>query len=244
MAPFQLDARSLKAQVAAELERRLVSGELAVGTRLPPERSFAALLGVSRPVLHEALVDLAARGFLAIEPRRGVRVKDFYREGTLATFEAVTRSADGRLAPGILEDALAFRGLLELESTRLAALAGGGGLLPRFRALLAEERAVLPGQLETRSALDLRFHILLAQASGNRVFPLLLNSMAPVYLALIRRFYASGPDVALVECWHGEIVAALQARDAERAVARMGELLAHGARTLGVQPQVRARWRS
>ena len=230
-----LEARSLKAQCAAMLERCIISGELAIGCSLPPERDFARQLGVSRPVLHEAIVDLAAKGFLVIEPRRGVRVKDFYLEGTLDTFEAIVLHGDGRFAPGVLQDVLGFRLLLEREAVRLAAARGGGPFLAPLQALLQEEAALpaLPHGLERRCALDFRFHLLLAEASGNSILPLVMNSIAPIHRSLIERFYRSGPDLALVGGWHGRIIEALQAGEVEQATGLMTELLAHGARTLG-----------
>ena len=59
--PLHVD--SLKEACVKRLEELILSGELKVGVRLPSERDFAASLGVSRPVLHEALVDLSAKGF-------------------------------------------------------------------------------------------------------------------------------------------------------------------------------------
>ena len=231
----RLEAKSLKTQCAALLEKLVISGDLAIGASLPPERDLARDLGVSRPVLHEAIVELAAKGFLAIEPRRGVRVKNFYLEGTLATFEAIVLQADGHFPPGILKDVLSFRLLLEREAVGLAAARAGGAFLDPLRALLEEEAALpgLPGDLARRCALDFRFHLLLAEASGNSILPLVVNSIAPVYLALIERFYRAGPDLVQVGAWHGLIIQAIAAGEGEQAVAHMAALLADGARVLG-----------
>lgn len=230
-----LRAESLKAQCVSHLERLVISGQLSPGTGLPPEREFSKQLGVSRPVLHEAIVDLAAKGFLVIEPRRGVRVRDFYREGNLATFEAIVLHAEGAFPPGILEDVLGFRSLIELEAVRLAAERRGGEYIDALGILVAEEESLppLPAVLGTRVSLDTRFHLLLVEASGNRVLPLVVNSLVPVYRSLITRFYEGGPDVALVTGWHRAIAGALRAGDGARALGAMRELLDHGSKVVG-----------
>ena len=69
-----LKVQSLKSACISRLEGLILSGELHIGERLPSEREFAARLEVSRPVLHEALVDLGLKGLVQILPRRGVFV--------------------------------------------------------------------------------------------------------------------------------------------------------------------------
>lgn len=74
MEPIQV--QSLKAACVQRLEELILSGEWQIGMRLPSERDLAAHLNISRPVLHETLVDLAAKGLVTIEPRRGVFIND------------------------------------------------------------------------------------------------------------------------------------------------------------------------
>jgi DNA-binding FadR family transcriptional regulator len=231
----RIAAKSLKAQCESVLEKLLISGELSAGDPLPPERELAAKLGVSRPVLHEAVVELAARGFLAIEPRRGVRVRDFWREGTLSTFEAIVLDADGSFPPGVLEDVVAFRALIELEAVRLAARRRGGEYLVPLTRLLEEESALapLPSGLKARAKADLRFHQILADASGNCVLPLVMSSIAPISLLMVERFYCAGPDLALIESYHRRIVQAIADARVEEAVKLAAEMLEHGAAFIG-----------
>ena len=59
-----LPRRRTHEQVINEIENRLATGDLRVGDRLPPERQFAELLGVSRVAVREALRILEAVGVL------------------------------------------------------------------------------------------------------------------------------------------------------------------------------------
>jgi GntR family transcriptional regulator, transcriptional repressor for pyruvate dehydrogenase complex len=233
-----LKAKSLKARCGAVLERLLISGELAAGDSLPPERELALRLGVSRPLVHEAIVELAARGFLAIEPRHGVKVRDFWREGTLSTFEAIVLEGDGEFPHGLLEDVLAFRALIELEAVRLAAKRRGGEYLARLEELLEEEEALSarPAGIHLRAKVDLRFHQLLADASGNRVLPLVMGSIAPISLSMIERFYRARPDLSAVSGYHRRIVRAIAAGRAPEAARIASEMLEQGAALLGAAP--------
>ena len=51
-------------QVVQAIEAQILSGRLTVGSRLPAERDFSERLGVSRPVVREAVRILTTRGLL------------------------------------------------------------------------------------------------------------------------------------------------------------------------------------
>src|SRR3954470_12843465 len=59
----------LSDQVVAVIERRIRSGKIAPGARLPSERELCAEFGVSRIVVREAIARLKADGY--VETRQG-----------------------------------------------------------------------------------------------------------------------------------------------------------------------------
>lgn len=63
------------------LRRAVLTGELAPGDRLPPERTLATQLGVSRLTLRSALAALTAQGVLAVRQGSGYVVQDYMRTG-------------------------------------------------------------------------------------------------------------------------------------------------------------------
>lgn len=69
---YQLERDSkipLFVQLSNEIRRKIVSGQIKPGSQLPPSRSFASELGLSRSTITEAYEQLVAEGY--IEGRRG-----------------------------------------------------------------------------------------------------------------------------------------------------------------------------
>ena len=63
------------AKVFAFLREQLLEGEIRSGDRLIPERELAAQLGVSRPIVREALRALSMMGAVEIQSRVGTIVQ-------------------------------------------------------------------------------------------------------------------------------------------------------------------------
>ena len=64
-------ARKTHEVVAGQLRDRILSGELQVGDRLPPEDELTEVFGVARTTLREALRVLESQGLITIRRGRG-----------------------------------------------------------------------------------------------------------------------------------------------------------------------------
>lgn len=64
-----------------QLRQAILAGELARGSRLPPERDLAEQLGVNRGTLRGALARLRAAGLLEVRQGSGAVVQDFAAHG-------------------------------------------------------------------------------------------------------------------------------------------------------------------
>ena len=224
-----LRAASLKDVFIERFEQLILSGELSIGQSLPPERVLARQLGVSRPVVHEGLVELAARGLVKMTPRVGTVVSDYRREGSLTLLHSLVSYSRGDLDAVFVEDLLQLRFLLETETARLAAGRRTARDLRELRDLVDRDEAGAAAQdTDAVVRLDFRFHHLVALASGNRLYPMLVKSFEPAHNNLASQFYADAAVVPQVFALHAEIVAAVEARDAEGAGATMAQLLQQG----------------
>ncbi len=226
-----LKIQSLKEACVARLEELILSGELQIGERLPSERDFASRLGVSRPVLHEALVDLNAKGLVQIIARRGTFVSDYRRSGSLAMLSSLLAHSNGELDPTFLQSLIEMRLIVETEAARLAALNHTAEQLAEFRLLLAEEEKAACGDPKTLTELDFSFHLSVAIASGNLVYPLIINSFKGVYTHLTGEFFRKYCGTRVVETvrqFHIQLIGAFEQQDEAAAVRSMTEMLRHG----------------
>jgi DNA-binding GntR family transcriptional regulator len=73
-APLKLDSRSLYESCADALSREITQGALKPGQRLASERALAESLGFTRLTVRRALQELAERGLLEPDERRGWQV--------------------------------------------------------------------------------------------------------------------------------------------------------------------------
>ena len=230
-----LEVPSLKEACVQRLEELILSGELKAGEKLASERELALQLGISRPVLHEALVDLAAKGLVTIEPRRGVYINDFRTNGSVAILSSLLAYHQGRLDPALMQSLLDMRQLVETETARLAAANRTEEHLRRFQELLSLEAAVNPTDPAALTDLDFSFHLLVALASGNLIYPLIINSFKNVYTSLTGSFFqhfAGSERLDDVLAYHRRLVIAIHKQEATMAAECMHEMLAHGERQL------------
>lgn len=230
-----LQVNSLKSACIARLEDLILSGELKVGERLPAERDLATRLGVSRPVLHEALVDLAAKGLVTINPRRGVVINDFRKSGSMAILSSLLSYHNGEIDPQMVKSLLSMRILVETETARLAAEHASTEQLAELRQIVQNELAADRGSLAALVELDFEFHLLVSIASDNMAYPLILNSFKTVYTHFTTAFYqktAGSGVVDEVHAYHQRLLAALENRDAQKSVETMKTMLEHGEKLL------------
>jgi DNA-binding FadR family transcriptional regulator len=181
---------------------------LVAGDRLPPERELAALLDVSRPTVREALRMLAESGYVGI--RRGASGGAFvlprHRGGAERARELLAARRQELVA--LLEWC---RGI-EAEAAALAAVRASGDELRSLRARIVESGGWRPRSREAWRAGDSRFHIAVAEASGNPWFAdAVRRARAELAEALDAIVAHQAAEPAAAE--HEAILAALQGRD-------------------------------
>ncbi|GMV11938.1 MAG: GntR family transcriptional regulator [Polyangiaceae bacterium] len=166
-------------EVADDLLRRIVSGDIAVGSLLPRESDLAESYGVGRSVVREANKLLEVHRLVRPTRRRGTEVLDPLCSVTPAVLRAMLFDAEGRVDRAMLAEFLEIRAELDEKMTRLAAER-------RTRSdLVAIEHAILrieqspPGSAE-RSAASSDLGTALARATKNRIYVMLAHWHAEI----------------------------------------------------------------
>ncbi|MFL5819134.1 MAG: FadR/GntR family transcriptional regulator [Solirubrobacteraceae bacterium] len=173
-----LDRRRASDQVFAELLEALLSGRYQPGEKLPTQRRLAADAGVTMGTLREALQRLEQMGLVDVRHGDAMRVRDWRRHGGLDVI-AHLLLASGGLDAAVLADVFEARGLMLRELGGLAA----GRRSPEQASRLRELAAALSRAPDEGAAqrLDFAFFTELAEAAGNLVFVLIMNSIRSLY---------------------------------------------------------------
>jgi GntR family transcriptional regulator, transcriptional repressor for pyruvate dehydrogenase complex len=177
-------------QVADQIREAIASGDLVPGEPLPTERDLAEAVGASRASVREALRVRETRGLLAVAPAPGpaVVVDEAGPEKRLALVSLL------RLDDVPLDDLIDFRCLLEGEALQRAAHNPDREQLDAARDALSAMRhgEVSPEEFDE---LDVRFHIALVRASGNRAMHQVMIALRdPVARHLLEALRARGAE--------------------------------------------------
>ena len=155
--------RGLAQELVAELSQRIHSGEFPPGAKLPTENEISQHHGVSRTVVREAISRMQAAG--VVETRHGIGT--FVLEPQTATELLSIDPANLTTIREIIA-ILDLRIALETEAASLAALHRSEEQLKEmtdtlnaFNAGIAQDNCV---------EADIRFHLLVAQSTGNAHF--------------------------------------------------------------------------
>ncbi len=191
MKSFQeLKAESLKALFIKEMEDKILSGELKPGDRLPPERNMSSQMGISRSIVNAGMVELAAKGFVAIKPRKGTVVLDFRTEGTPQMLSSIMNYNHGKLDMELFYSLMETRMLLEVESARLAAVNRKPEDLKALKNFIATIKSKEKPSITEIADFNFLFHYRVVMASGNIIFSMIFKSFEPVCKSLITKFFS------------------------------------------------------
>jgi DNA-binding FadR family transcriptional regulator len=205
--------RRLYQQVAERIRHQIQSGSLATGDRLPAEKDLAHKLGVSRPVVREALVALEIAGF--VEIRTG--------SGTYICNRGKLLSPMLDAGPGPFE-LLHARLLIEGEVASEAAMVATDEDLKAIEGTIHEMEKLIHAGDPSRGA-DQKFHVLIANISGNSVLAELVSNLwqgmfSPMFYKMSELTgFIANQELALAE--HRAIFAALATHDPVGARAAM-----------------------
>jgi DNA-binding FadR family transcriptional regulator len=168
-----IESRRLYQAVADQIAQLIRSDEYRPGDRLPTERDLVRQLGVSRPVIREAMIALELAGLVEVRSGSGVYVRDRAAATPIA-------APDAEISPF---DLFAARLAVEAEIAAVAAENATADDITEMQAAIEQMRDAAQAGRSTKPANE-RFHIGLASAARN---PILLKVMQVIWAELPKR---------------------------------------------------------
>ncbi len=193
--------------------------------RLPPERLLAEQLGVSRTVMREATKRLESQGLLEIRHGSGIWIVNQLHKPVCGSLSLAMPRLKERLrqlneARLFVEPEIAKQAAVRRQKIHLAAL-------NHFQHALLDS----PNTGAAVEA-DIAFHRSLADAAGNEVFKLMLESIAELGRAS-RRATIGSVGMKKAHTHHARILTAVESGDGEAASQAMREHLRHAGDDIG-----------
>jgi len=198
-----------------QIENKILSGELAVGEKLPSARELASLIGVSRPVISAGLIELEKMGFIEVKPRLGAFVCDYRRKGTVETLVAIMRYNGGAMRRNEVSSMFQVRRSLECLCMELIIDTVSAEDLLRMKPFLDAIHAA--DTTEKIAQAIFTFHHELAVLSGNVLLPLLYHSFKSPSIYLWKITVRNVGKEATYKA-KADLYQALVARDKEKAI--------------------------
>lgn len=215
----QVRRAGLSEQVAQQLLGLIRSGNLTAGDQLPPERELARQLGVSRPVVREALRALSTFGLVHTQHGGGSTVSAVEPESLIGPLSLCLALSDRDL-PHILE----ARAAIELAIVRNATRGITAATVAALRDNVRRQRALL-NDLEACDALTDEFRRLITESCDNPFLVALANSME-IIARQARLLYLKDPSQISAHLdRHERIVDGLASGDPAQAAAALEQHL-------------------
>jgi DNA-binding FadR family transcriptional regulator len=177
------------ALIAANLRRRIVTGDLTPGQTLPSETSLMAEFGVSRPTLREAFRILEAESILTVVrgPRGGAKV--LAPDGSMAArYTGTLLQYQG--TP--LSDVYQARTEIEVSAVGMIAGIRGKKSLGPLEDLVADGDGIVDDE-EAFAEYSLRFHLTVVESAGSTTLAVLATMLFEIVDTHNALFIASHP---------------------------------------------------
>jgi DNA-binding FadR family transcriptional regulator len=219
-ATHKTEAGGLVERTVADIRRYIKESQLRAGDVMPTETTLAGQLGVSRTVMREAMRALAALRILDVGNGRRARV-------AAPDADALSMIIDHTVYTGQLsvQQTLDVRRTLESRTVSLAALRRTDSQARELLDLVERMSEELHNPL-TVMELDIRFHEVIAQASGNSLYTILVHA----FRVITQQTWDIGWRGRGTEenrreniACHGRIATAIMMQDPIRAEAAMTE---------------------
>jgi len=199
-------------KIAEQIEKRILSGELRSGDRLPTERELSEQFQASRTAVREAMKTLAQRGLVDMRPGRGTIVID-------GTSQAMRHSLGLMMMVGQAGNSANLVEVREIIEPGIAALAAVRATKEEITAMREAVRVMDDNLNEANAfiAADNDFHRALAKGTQNALILTLVDSIVDLLSEQRKQIFALSGAPERGQIHHKSILESVVQHDAEAA---------------------------
>ncbi len=197
----KIEVQSLKSQVLQEIKQYILDKGMTEGDRLPTERAFTEMYGVSRSVVREALSYLEHTGVIETVQGRGTVIKapdiSSLVEGFLFSFQVANGSKNDLLSLRIIFECAAIEEIVKLDKD------------------ISELKAIVNEDFINHYENDKAFHQTLLSATGNVLF----EQLSSVIQSYFYHIEEEGKEINYIQTneMHKKIIEAIANKDVQLA---------------------------
>jgi GntR family transcriptional repressor for pyruvate dehydrogenase complex len=211
-----VSSQTLSRQISRRLLLSILRGDVEEGAALPSEDELAGQFDVSRPVIREAVRELAVLGLIQSRQGRATRVTPRSSWNHFAPELLAAREELGAV-DDILLELLELRRLIEIEAAALAATRATDEDVAAMATSL-EQMDNLLSDTDAFTEADIEFHQAMLGATRNHLLTHLIDLIGPLLRFGRKVSVERRPrGTAESQAGHREILAAVRARDADAA---------------------------
>lgn len=214
MALHAIKRTNISEQVFNQMKQQLLEGAWVAGQKLPSENELAEAFGVSRITVRQALQKLTVLGLTETRLGEGSFVKEF----TPGTYMNAMIPAM-YLSSSSVEEVLEFRLITEVETAGIAAMKATEQDIQKLSRSLKRMEASRD-DINRYTQEDFRFHMILAETTGNSLVVRLMELLTDILEATIQNVTKTiGDEIGLK--YHRLILDAVINHDYEKAKSAM-----------------------
>lgn len=197
----KIEVQNLKTQVLQEIKQYILDKGMTEGDRLPTERAFTEMYGVSRSVVREALSYLEHTGVIETVQGRGTVIKapdiSSLVEGFLFSFQVANGSKNDLLSLRIIFECAAIEEIVKLDKD------------------ISKLKAIVNEDVINHYENDKAFHQTLLSATGNVLF----EQLSSVIQSYFYHIEEEGKEINYIQTneMHKKIIEAIANKDVQLA---------------------------
>lgn len=205
----EIERKSLKKTIIEEIKKYIIDQQLKAGDKLPTERKFMEIFGVSRSVIREALSYLENTEVIRVRQGQGAFLNESNIDNLLNNFFFLWQINGGKI-----QDILSLRIIFESSAIDEIVTNNRKKELVRLKKIVEESKNAI--SLEEFREADIMFHKQILEATNNHLF-IQMTNMITSYFFEVKHIHVTVEEYQTLTAEHEQIVEALINGNAEKA---------------------------